>query len=89
MPWNLRFNKRISIIPGIRVNISKLGPSVSIGTRGAWFTVGRKSHRTTLSLPGTGLSMTRQDKGGVGVKGLIIICFILLGLFLITHIGGR
>lgn len=54
----LRFRRRLTIIPGIRLNVSKSGVSASIGRRGAWFTFGRKGTRTTLSIPGTGLSYT-------------------------------
>ena len=50
-----RFYKRVSIIPGLRVNLSKSGPSLSIGHRGAWYTIGHHHRRVTLGLPGTGL----------------------------------
>ena len=36
----LRFFRRVRIIPGLRVNLSKSGASVSIGRRGAWYTIG-------------------------------------------------
>ena len=36
-----RFSRRISIIPGLRVNLSKRGASLSIGHRVAWYTFGR------------------------------------------------
>jgi hypothetical protein len=55
-----RFNRRIRILPGIRVNIGKKGTSTSFGARGAWLTVGRRGTRVTVGLPGTGLSYTKS-----------------------------
>jgi hypothetical protein len=50
----LRFWRRVRIIPGLRVNLSKSGASLSIGHRGAWYTVGPHGRRVSLGLPGTG-----------------------------------
>lgn len=52
----LRFQKRLRVSPGIRLNASMSGVSTSIGTRGGWFTVGRRGIRSTVGIPGTGLS---------------------------------
>ena len=57
MGW--RFYRRIRVLPGVRVNISKTGTSLSIGTRGAQTTIGRGRIRQTFGIPGTGLSYTR------------------------------
>jgi hypothetical protein len=57
----LRFQKRISI-PGARINLSKGGVSLSVGTRGAWVNVGQRGVKTTIGLPGSGLSWTEQAK---------------------------
>lgn len=55
----LNFRKSIKIAPGIRVNISKKGlSSVSVGGKGARVNVSKKGTRTTVGLPGTGLSYT-------------------------------
>jgi hypothetical protein len=54
----LRFNRRIRILPGIRINLSKSGVSTSIGGRGAWLTFGKRGARSTVGIPGTGLSYT-------------------------------
>jgi hypothetical protein len=56
----LRFSRRISIIPGLRVNVSRSGPSLSIGHRGGWMTFGPRGRRVTLGLPGTGLYWTER-----------------------------
>lgn len=52
----MRFRKSIKIMPGVRVNLSKSGISTSIGGRGATVNVGKRGLRSTLSVPGTGLS---------------------------------
>ena len=40
-----RFHRRITFGRHFRINVSKSGVSESIGTRGAWFTVGRRGAR--------------------------------------------
>ncbi|RYZ79759.1 MAG: DUF4236 domain-containing protein [Moraxellaceae bacterium] len=52
-----RFRKSLKIAPGIKLNIGKKGiSSVSIGGRGATVNINRKGTRSTIGLPGTGLS---------------------------------
>jgi Protein of unknown function (DUF4236) len=57
---SIRFWRRVRIIPGMRVNLSKSGASLSVGRRGAWITVGPRGRRATLGLPGTGLRWTEH-----------------------------
>jgi len=61
-----RFYKRVKIAPGIRLNVSKSGPSLTFGGKGMHYTVGHGRRRTTVGLPGTGLSYTttRSTKRG-------------------------
>lgn len=55
----LRFFRRVRLLPGLRVNLSKGAPSFSVGGKGAWFTFGGgRPSRTTVGLPGTGLYAT-------------------------------
>ena len=54
----LRFNRRVSLIPGHRVNLSKSGASLSVGRRGLWNTIGHHRRRVTVGAPGTGLYWT-------------------------------
>jgi tetratricopeptide (TPR) repeat protein len=56
MPF--RFFQRFRIAPGLRLNVSKGGLSVSAGPRGARFTLGTSGTRATAGLPGTGLHYT-------------------------------
>lgn len=51
-----RFQKRVKILPGVRVNLSKSGVSTSIGVKGAQVTLGHGKTRTTVGLPGSGIS---------------------------------
>ncbi|MCC5854085.1 MAG: DUF4236 domain-containing protein [Idiomarina sp.] len=58
-----RFQRRVTIIPGLRLNFGKRGVSVSAGIRGASVTAGRRGLYGNLGAPGTGLSYrTRLDK---------------------------
>lgn len=58
----LRFTRRITIFPGVRLNFSKSGVSLSIGPRGASITLGKRGVYGNVGLPGTGLSYrTRLD----------------------------
>lgn len=54
-----RFQKRVKILPGLTLNLSKGGVSVSTGVRGARASIGTKGVRGTLGLPGTGLSYSK------------------------------
>jgi len=56
-----RFYRRMRIAPGISVNFSKSGASLSLGGRGAHVTVGPRGTRTTVGIPGTGLYYTEQS----------------------------
>jgi hypothetical protein len=55
MGW--RFQKRITILPGVRLNLSRRGVSTSLGPRGADVNMrlGRKP-TVNLGIPGSGLS---------------------------------
>jgi hypothetical protein len=54
MGW--RFQRRKTLLPGVRLNLGKRGPSVSVGRRGARITAGRSGLAATVSLLGTGLA---------------------------------
>ena len=60
MGWHLRFWRRAKIAPGVTLNLSKSGPSVSVGPRGTKVTVGRRGVRQSIGIPGTGLFATNQ-----------------------------
>lgn len=62
--WHLRLWRRVKVAPGLTVNLSKSGPSLSVGPRGSKITFGQRGVRQTIGLPGTGLYMSRQLSSG-------------------------
>ena len=62
----LRFQKRIRILPGVRINVGLRGVSTSLGVRGASFTVGKRGVYTNVGAPGTGLSYRSRIDGPTG-----------------------
>ncbi len=56
-----RFHRSLKLIPGVRLNLSKTGASVSLGVRGARLNLGPRGVRTTVGIPGSGLSYIHQD----------------------------
>lgn len=57
---NFRFYRRVRIFPGLSVNLSKSGPSLTVGVRGAHMTFGRRGVTRTVGIPGTGLYYTSR-----------------------------
>lgn len=53
-----RFFKRVNVLPGVTLNLSKSGGSFSVGPQGARLTMGPQGARVTLGIPGTGLYYT-------------------------------
>lgn len=51
----LYFRKRIKILPGVHMNVSKSGTSWSIGPRGAKVNFGKRGKYVTTGIPGTGI----------------------------------
>jgi hypothetical protein len=82
-----RLYKRVSIIPGLRVNLSRSGPSLSIGGRGAWYTVAPHGRRVTLGLPGTGLFWTEHIPPAAaphaGHRSAFVLVIIAIGLLFV------
>ena len=61
MGW--RYRKRIKILPGIHINISKSGISTNVGVKGASVTFGPKGTYVNTGLPGTGLYQRDRISG--------------------------
>ncbi len=59
-----RFWRRMKIAPGLTLNLSKSGGSLSFGPRGAKFTIGPHGTRSTVGIPGTGLFYTTKHSKG-------------------------
>jgi len=59
-----RLFRRKKLAPGLRLNLSRSGPSLRIGPRGAGITVGgRRGLRATVGVPGTGIYYTKTASG--------------------------
>jgi hypothetical protein len=78
MPF--RFFNRTRIAPWVTLNMSRSGPSISVGPPGAKLTFGKRV-RTTIGLPGTGAYWTQSyayQSLGVGrAVARFIIAFVL------------
>jgi hypothetical protein len=58
-----RFSNRVSIMPGLKLNLSKTGVSLSAGVRGAHINFGPRGVYGTAGIPGTGLSYRQRLDG--------------------------
>jgi hypothetical protein len=76
-----RFQKRISLGPFARINLSKSGASLSVGERGAHLTLG-KTPRVTVGLPGSGLSYTQTLPRGRSRSAGGVLAFVVQALAL-------
>ena len=59
----LRFQRRIKILPGIHLNLSRSGVGFSVGARGAHVGITARGQRyTSVGLPGTGVSWREYQR---------------------------
>lgn len=88
-----RFRRSIKILSGVRVNLGKHSTSISVGGRGSHVTL-RPGHtaRTTVGIPGSGLSYTEGGKlerrqtpptdsetsRGISMRGWVLAILLLL-----------
>ena len=61
--WHTRLWRRVNVAPGLTINLSRSGPSLSVGLCGARTTLDRRVLRQTPRIPGTGICSTRQLTG--------------------------
>lgn len=91
------FRKSFKIAPGVKLNVTKKGiSSVSVGKNGARVNVSRKGTKTTVGIPGSGLSHSsyrphnsnesQDNKNQIGFGTLLIIGLVVL--FFIIFIFG-
>ncbi len=74
-----RFRKVISVLPGVKINLSKSGVSTSLGGHGATVNVGTSGKRTmTLGIPGTGMSY--QVPLGASAVVLLVAAALIVGI---------
>ena len=61
----LRFRRTLKIAPGLRLNFNKNSVGLSIGPRGAKYTINSSGRRTaSVGIPGSGLYYTESTGGG-------------------------
>jgi len=95
----LRFYRRVRVLPGLTVNLSRSGPSLSVGVRGAHVTVGRLGVTRTVGIPGTGIYWTDRTGHHTGAhyqpgqdgQGGLLLPLVLLAvavLVLLAVLGG-
>ncbi len=79
-----RFRKALSVLPGVKVNVTKRGlSSVSMGRKGAMINLGKSGRvKQTVGLPGSGLSY-QTDKSTP--KWLFIV--VLAVIFAIWYLS--
>jgi hypothetical protein len=68
MGWS--FRKSFKIAPGIRINLSKSGPSVSVGGRGASVNVSKRG--TTVGGGAGGIRYRQKVGGGCAIWPVLI-----------------
>lgn len=80
-----RFQKRITIFPGVRINLSKSGASASAGGHGATVNVGADGKpMVTLGIPGTGLSYRTQVGPGLVILAILAVALVAGLIYLIA-----
>lgn len=73
-----RFRKSITILPGVKINLSKSGVSTSIGGKGATVNVGHGKRMINVGIPGTGLSYRAPI--GTGIVLILLAVIAVLGI---------
>jgi len=63
-----RFQRRIRLAPGVRLNLSKRGLGLSVGPRGASLSMGPGGVHGHAGVPGTGLAYRRKLTAGGGPR---------------------
>src|SRR5215211_2307836 len=54
----VRFRRTFTLFPGVKVNVSKGGTSITVGKKGFHLNFSKRGVRQTTSLPGSGISHT-------------------------------
>ncbi len=82
-----RFRKSFTLLPGIKINLSKSGVSTSVGKKGATVNLSSKGTTGSVGVPGTGMSYRKQlAKGGKGYYGFLAVMLVFYVIYLF-HTG--
>lgn len=71
-----RFRKVIPLGRFLRINVSKTGPSLSVGRPGATVNVRKDRVDGTVGIPGSGLSY-KERLANRGCASLLVLAFLL------------
>ena len=75
----LRFQKRIQLLKGLKLNLSKKGASVTLGKKGASINVGKDGVYGNAGIPGSGVSYREKLSGkSLGALGQPLVWLIVL-----------
>lgn len=95
----MRFRRSVKVAPGVKVNLNKKSMGVTVGTKGAHYSVNSSGTKTSsVGIPGTGVSYVNssgkksQNSGGSAEAPLwpkytyiiLLILAILLAIFSIA-----
>jgi hypothetical protein len=59
-----RFRKSFTVLPGLRINLSRRGVSANVGVRGASVSVNSRGTFVNAGIPGSGLGYRERISGG-------------------------
>jgi hypothetical protein len=71
-----RFRKTFSVLPGVKINLSKTGVSTSVGGKGATLNIGHGKKNVTLGIPGTGLSYRTPATTQLVVAAVVVVIVV-------------
>jgi hypothetical protein len=83
----IRFHRSIRIVSGVRINLARRGPSLSFGGVGSTLNVSRGGVRTTVGIPGSGLSFStsthtarKRSSGVFWVSAVLLLAGAIVAL---------
>ena len=100
----LRFQRRVRVLPGVHLNISRSGVGVSVGGRGVHVGVTAGGQRyTSVGLPGTGISWREyqrrstprrcefcKEPGQIHIPALLVmVVAVAFGIVVLAAVGAR
>jgi hypothetical protein len=97
-----RFRRSVRLTPGLRINPSKMGASLSLDRRGATVNFSDRGTKVTIGLPGSGLSYSEMlhsgppttlpshgPSAGLALAAWLTVGFLALAAIIIALISGE
>lgn len=82
----LRIRKTLTIIPGVRLNLSKSGGSLSLGGKGMTVNLNKNGAKETVGLPGSGLSYSHDEKRKNGGMSWLRTLLLAAGALVVFYL---